>query len=120
MLVSCRTAFPVPAAVCGDLFHPAANQSMLNDYGAICLHFGQALTDLMQRNGQKPVPIGLMDVSWGGTMIEHWSTNATTATCKNTSQGKMNGMLYNGMVGPFANMSIKGWLWYQGGKFIIF
>lgn len=25
-----------------------------------------------------------------------------------------NGQLYNGMVLPFVNMSLKGWLWYQG------
>jgi hypothetical protein len=27
-----------------------------------------------------------------------------------------NGQLYNGMVLPFVNMTVKGWLWYQGGS----
>ena len=104
-----------------DLFHPGANQSVLMDYGGICMYFGVALTDKLraQRRAESnnsesddvDVPLGLMDVSWGGTMIEHWSTNETTALCKNTSVTKMNGMLYNGIVAPFLNMSVTGWLW---------
>jgi len=99
-----------------DLFHPAANQTILNDYGAICMYFGVALTDLMRSGSDdaSDVPLGLMDVSWGGTMIEQWSTNETTKQCTGTSLKESSGTLYNGMVCPFINMTIKGWLWYQG------
>jgi hypothetical protein len=105
-----------------DLFHPGAYQSILNDYGGICMYYGVALTDKLRaqrraaskgkdETDDADVPLGLMDVSWGGTMIEHWSTNETTALCKGTSATPKNGMLYNGMVAPFLNMSVKGWLW---------
>eukprot|EP00039_Didymoeca_costata_P015348 m.259407 g.259407 ORF g.259407 m.259407 type:complete len:703 (+) comp16203_c0_seq5:53-2161(+) len=101
-------------ATIGDYLHPPANLSVLNTFGGICMYFGQALTDIMRENGEPDVPLGLMDVSWGGTMIEQWSTNATTDKCQNTTKNKGSGTLYNGMVAPFANFSLTAWLWYQG------
>ena len=72
----------------------------------------------------------MMGVSWGGTMIEQWTEIDLQPTCANIScmgcvsppctsisykncpgiPGKQpgNGQLYNGMVAPFVNMSIKG------------
>ena len=54
-------------------------------------------------------------------MIEAWSSNETTASCQNktaigpggTSAGPPRGHLYYGMVCPFVNMSLSGWIWYQ-------
>eukprot|EP01047_Picozoa_sp_COSAG01_P004770 COSAG01_NODE_159_length_23702_cov_119.507585_5_plen_73_part_00 len=59
-------------------------------------------------------------------MVEHWQPNASlnAAVCKNASGGAYapwqngrwdidSGALYNGMVRPFLNMTIKGALWYQ-------
>jgi len=97
-----------------DYMHPAGSQSMMNMFGATCLYFGQFLTDLMREAGEGDVPLGLMDVAWGGTMIEQWTDNVTSASCVNTSMKDSSGTLFNGMVAPFLNMSVKGWLWYQG------
>ena len=42
---------------------------------------------------------------------------STTVTAKGAGY---NGELYNGMVLPFVNMTIKGFLWYQGASFLLF
>jgi flagellar motor switch protein FliM len=92
--------------------------------------FAQALTDLMQGNGSV-VPIGLVHTAVGGTMIEQWSpfdaqAACVNATCLCTTPGcdqlqpinaancTGNGQLFNALVAPFVNMSVFGWLWYQG------
>jgi hypothetical protein len=96
----------------GDYLHPAAPLPLLNGFSAVCLYFGQRLTDRLRASNAAVPPIGLMDVSWGGSMIEQWSTNATTEGCANTSMDQAAaGTLYNGMVAPLANMSVTGWLW---------
>jgi hypothetical protein len=56
-------------------------------------------------------------------MIEVWTPNSTVAACCNSTggphpayydSGGISGGLFNGMVQPFINMTIKGVLWYQG------
>lgn len=59
-------------------------------------------------------------VQIGGSRIEAWSANETVAGCQNTTVGGPTayppaGHLYYGMVCPFVNMSIAGWIWYQVG-----
>ena len=90
----------------------AYNQSSLNLYSATCFYFAQSLTDLI---GEE-VPLGLITSAWGGTMIESWMDNSTLATCPQTGQrvSSANGELYNGMVLPYVNMSLRGYIWYQG------
>ena len=84
----------------------------------------------------KPVPLGMMGVSWGGTLIEQWTrldrqSNCANISClgcaKNSSSNDCkwdpkapaqctgNGALWNGMVAPFVNMSVKGFVWYPRG-----
>ena len=46
------------------------------------------------------VPIGLVDVSWGGSHIEPWIAP--------------DGGMWNGMVAAFAPMACRGFIWYQG------
>ena len=92
---------------------PGPRMSMLYGYSALCLYFGQALTDLMREAGQYDVPLGLLDVAKGGSTIDQWSTNATTEVCMNTTMSSLSGTLFNGMLAPFVNMTMKGWLWYQ-------
>ena len=46
-------------------------------------------------------------------MIESWTPNSTLDGCARAARGGSNALLYNGMVAPFLNMSVKGFLWYQ-------
>jgi len=54
------------------------------------------------------VPIGLINTSWGGSPIEPWTI---------TESGS--GAMYNAMVAPITNLSVRGAIWYQGETNII-
>ena len=65
--------------------------------------------------------MGLIESAVGGTTIQSWTPNNTlAAACKNASGGAAiphghtapgDGSLFNGMVLPFVNMTIKGVFW---------
>eukprot|EP00660_Eupelagonema_oceanica_P012302 gene12302-305_t len=78
-------------------------------FSAACAEFGRELVDAL---GADAPPVGLVQSAVGGTKIEAWSPNETIAGCGNTSGP--NGALYYGMVAPFVNMTVRGWVWYQG------
>lgn len=65
------------------------------------------------------VPIGLVKNEWGGSMIEAWVpeanavTGETYCTDRKTRVGRTPGKLFNSMIMPVSNVTIKGWLWYQ-------
>ena len=82
--------------------------SALHTFSATCLNFAKALVD----ETDESVPIGLVQSAVGGTRIEQWIDNSTYAGCANATGTGTH--LYYGMVTPFVNMSINGWLWYQG------
>ncbi len=56
-------------------------------------HFGCAIADALK------VPVGLLDINWGGTPIEQWMKD-----------GGMN----RGMLMPAAPYATRGAIWYQG------
>eukprot|EP01047_Picozoa_sp_COSAG01_P121790 COSAG01_NODE_50597_length_362_cov_0.593156_1_plen_120_part_11 len=99
---------------------------VLDSFSAACFYTAQELTDVLYTHNTSDgtgraafVPIGLVESAWGGTMIEAWTPNATlNASCTNSVGGPVatapqgNGGLYNGMIAPFLNMTIKGALWY--------
>lgn len=96
---------------------------VLDSFSGACWYFAMELTDILYSgNTTTPVPIGLIETAVGGTQIEGWLSNATLkASCTNQTGGKPdiswaggNGALYNGMILPLVNMSIKGAMWYQG------
>lgn len=77
-----------------------------------------------------PVAIGLIDATWGGTVIESWTSaeaiskvevfadtvkkiQALPLETKLTNPNKPT-LLYNGMINPFLPVAIKGVIWYQG------
>lgn len=62
------------------------------------------------------VNLGLIDTSVGGTMIEQWTQNQTIQLyCKDSKCPDPScGGLYNGLVAPYLNMTVKAFLWYQG------
>jgi len=77
-----------------------------------------------------PVAIGLIDATWGGTIVESWTSRESIgklpafadtvkkiasipADTKLTDPNKPT-LLFNAMVNPFLQVSFKGILWYQG------
>ena len=91
-----------------------ANRSVLMQFSAACWYFAQALTDELGANAP---PLGMISSSVGGTQIEAWTPKNIINKCQNNSCAKKPencGILYNGMVCPYLNMTIKGILWYQG------
>ena len=90
-------------------------------FSATCTYFGVGMADL-----GKDTPIGLIQSSVGGMQIEAYLDNETLTTCKNESGYEWNASvptqnvgypitskLYYGMITPFVNMSLAGWVWYQ-------
>ena len=92
---------------------------------AACLYFGLGLSNRManattvagEDEAGVAVPLGMMGVSWGGTLIEQWTNLEHQKACHNISclgpNCVGNGALYNGMVAPFVNMSVKGFVWCE-------
>ncbi|MDW7690356.1 sialate O-acetylesterase [Flammeovirgaceae bacterium SG7u.111] len=105
----------------------------IGDFSAVGYYFGRFLYEKMQ------VPIGLVNVSWGGTNVQAWMpseslidnpkyktpielTKGLPGTVEEVekSQGKpldknkYPSLIYNAMVAPFSKMTIKGVIWYQG------
>ncbi|MGC6566907.1 MAG: sialate O-acetylesterase, partial [Akkermansiaceae bacterium] len=66
-------------------------------FSAVLYHFGKTIQEKVD------VPLGLINSSWGGSPIEPW-----------TITSKSSGDIYNAMIAPITNLSIKGVIWYQG------
>ena len=83
------------------------------------------------------VPVGIVESSWGGTNIDAWTPRSGYDGCDPSirdaaeyrvrsewtaadAAGPITGacqqptVLYNGMVGAFAPMAMRGMIWYQG------
>ncbi|XP_068569165.1 sialate O-acetylesterase-like [Cebidichthys violaceus] len=81
------------------------------EFSAVCWLFGRYLYKTLQ------YPIGLVESCWGGTPVEAWSSSRALKQCglQQTNSGpKMNSVLWNAMIHPLLNMTIKGAIWYQG------
>ncbi|XP_076968697.1 sialate O-acetylesterase isoform X2 [Tamandua tetradactyla] len=85
---------------------------------AVCWLFGRNLYDTLQ------YPIGLISSTWGGTPIEAWSSGRSLKACRvpkqrfipphSVSGPSNNSVLWNAMIHPLCNMTLKGVIWYQG------
>ncbi|XP_037697773.1 sialate O-acetylesterase isoform X2 [Choloepus didactylus] len=85
---------------------------------AVCWLFGRNLYDTLH------YPIGLISSSWGGTPIEAWSSGRSLKACgvpkqrfiplRPVSGPSNNSVLWNAMIHPLRNMTLKGVIWYQG------
>ena len=106
----------------------AAMDKSLDTFSAVCYYYGENLQERMEA-ANASIPLGLIQSAVGGTMIEEWLASKTQLECASnvTCTSNMtlpftpateptcnNGQLYNGMVAPFVNMTLKGFLWYQG------
>ncbi|XP_070761395.1 sialate O-acetylesterase isoform X2 [Enoplosus armatus] len=83
----------------------------LTEFSAVCWLFGRYMYENLK------YPIGLVESCWGGTPIEVWSSSRVLQKCglEQTRNGpKENSVLWNAMIHPMLNMTLKGALWYQG------
>ncbi|KAL3884165.1 hypothetical protein ACJMK2_030385 [Sinanodonta woodiana] len=91
------------------------NAGTLRGFSAVCWLYGKYLYPHIHR------PIGLIESSWGGTIIEAWSSHDALAKCTTTghrvnraTNPNLPSVLWNAMVNPFLPMTIYGAIWYQG------
>ncbi len=87
------------------------------NFSAVAYFFGLKLRSELN------VPIGLINSSWGGSSVEGWMNrdlvdNYTDLDLKQEIPDNENWrkpcIMYNGMLKPFTDYVIKGFIWYQG------
>jgi sialate O-acetylesterase len=71
-------------------------------FSGVLYHFGLALQKELD------VPVGLMQSSVNGSLIEWWMVEDVFADVKRS------GGLHNGMIAPLQPFAIRGVVWYQG------
>ena len=88
----------------------------LDHFSSTCLYFGIALAQSLVAQDSDSIvpPIGLIHTAWGGSMIEEWLTPDEIALCKGTNIADHNSLLHNTNVLPYVDMTVKGWIFYQG------
>lgn len=109
----------------------ASNPGNVGDFTAVGYFFGRKLFQELN------VPIGLINTSWGGTIIEAWTSKeaferseefknlygevtfadkqaAAEKEGKPVSPNSYPAILFNGMINPLIPFAIKGAIWYQG------
>ncbi len=96
---------------------PAGPETVSN-FSATAYYFGKLLYE------QLHVPIGLVNISYGGSPVEAFMDEHTLQAfpdikvpAKNDTtklNNKVATVLYNGMLKPFLGFTIKGCIWYQG------
>lgn len=88
-------------------------------FSAAAYHYALALQQTLQ------VPVGIITCAWGGSRVEGWLPKEILQTYKDEDLSVvgttdkvpvyMQGMLmYNALLYPCRNYTIKGFLWYQG------
>jgi sialate O-acetylesterase len=97
----------------------ACDSNELKTFSAVAYFFGKKL------NKELNVPIGLIEVAWGGTPAECWTpadwidhdnTLKAAAAKLQPANGWPDtaGYCFNGMIAPITDFSVAGALWYQG------
>ena len=88
----------------------------LSEFSAVCFLTAK---ELSKKLGRERV-FGLIESSWGGTIIEAWSSKDALERCDvppHTDWSvppNSNSYLWNAMVHPYLRHTVKGALWYQG------
>ncbi len=106
-----------PEKDCQGRWLPSSPEA-LKGFSAIGYLYGLQLHRLLN------VPIGIVNASWGGTIIEAWMdadaqkefTDVDLNELYNEKLQVYNKpiSLYNGMIAPLTNFSLRGFIWYQG------
>lgn len=95
------------------------DSASLRTFSAVGYFFGKKIQQTLN------VPIGLIDVAWGGSYIDSWLPVTVTQLYPDTrtSAARMTkaahwpskpGSIYNAMIAPVIHYTIAGAIWYQG------
>lgn len=96
-----------------------ANPGTVSGFSATAYYYGRLLNEMLN------VPIGLIDVTYGGSSIEAWISRENTspfdgrpipeiADSINKLDQRTPSVLFNGMLHPVIGYTIQGAIWYQG------
>lgn len=87
-------------------------------FSATAYHFAQTIYETLN------VPVGIVVCSWGGSRVESWTSREILETYSDidlskkgieaVEEWKRPLLMYNGMLKPLTNFTIKGFIWYQG------
>ena len=81
-----------------------------NYFASTCYYYGLAIDVALQ--GQ--VPLGLLQVTYGGTWVEEWTREAVVSECGAVPHdNRTTGQIWNAMVAPLVNFTAQVTLWYQ-------
>lgn len=113
-----RNADIVPQTDFEGSWKEASPETVAN-FSATGYYFGRLVNEMMD------VPIGLIDVSYGGSCIQAWMSRETSVPFEDKGLPESNDDfkkernrtpvgLFNGMLHPIIGYGIKGCIWYQG------
>jgi sialate O-acetylesterase len=93
-----------------------SNPETVKDFSAVAYFFGKRLHDILE------VPVGLVQSSWGGSLIEAWMSKESLSPVKEMDLkdvdlkrgNRFPSVLFNAMINPLIPYTIKGAIWYQG------
>lgn len=96
------------------------NSENAPEFSAVGFYFAERLNQILD------VPVGIINCSWSGSHLEGWLPREIVKDYKNVdlSRAELSNkrgwhagvptIMYNGMLKPLMNYTIKGFLWYQG------
>ena len=113
-----RTTASSPQDNCSGRW-TACDSNTLKQFSAVAYFFAKRL------NKELDVPVGLIEVAWGGTCAEVWTPThliegdevlktAAGQQKPNDSWPYKPGYCYNAMIAPLTSFAIAGAIWYQG------
>ena len=110
-----KAPMPTPQDTCSGKWE-LANAESVGKFSAVGYFYARHLQQMLQ------VPVGIISSSFGGTPIEAWMGNTDLSkfpesklrSSKNKNEQSRASYLYNGMIKPITNFTIKGAIWYQG------
>ncbi len=95
-----------------------ASPATVADFSATAYYFARLLNEIID------IPVGIVEVSFGGSCVEAWTSRENTNSFNGTEIPKIKDSadldqrtpttLFNGMLSPVIGYTIKGAVWYQG------
>ncbi|WP_346238567.1 sialate O-acetylesterase [Niabella insulamsoli] len=112
-----RSTRPVPLDTSKNFSWKISNPEYTANFSATGYSFAKFLYDKLK------VPIGLINVSYGGSPVEAFMDKASLKNYDfsypdpndaSRLSNKLPTVLYNGMMHPLIGFGVKGFIWYQG------